>query len=262
MYTKNQLAEQFNEMGLSPNASLLVHSSMKSIGEVEGGAETVLDVLCEGLNSGLLVMPTHTWDTIIEENSTYDFRTEPSCTGILGTLLLKRPGAIRSLHPTHSVAAYGKDAEKFVEGEHLCQSPCPREGVMGKLLDRHGKVLFIGCPLSKNTFIHGVEEWAGVSHRLSEPILRNIVMRDGRVFFTAVARHSAPIPDVSLNYAKLEQPFLELGIAKEFRFGDARCVLCDCDGMTLLVSEMLILQPDLFLDDKPVEKSLLEAVAH
>ena len=262
MYSKQQLAAQLGAAGLTAASTLLVHSSVKSVGEVEGRAETILDVLCEAVSDGLLVMPTHTWDTINSENSIYDYRTEPSCTGILGTLLLRREGAVRSLHPSHSVVAYGKDAKKFVEGEHLCQSPCPRSGCMGKLLDRRGKVLFIGCPLTKNTFIHGIEEWAQIPDRLSEPELRYIVMRDGSMFFTMISGHSSPVGDVSQNYGKLEAPFLELGIAKEFTFGDARCVICDCEGMTSAVSEMLILEPDLFLDNKPVSRRLIDAVKY
>jgi len=261
MYTREQLAKQLSAMNIPSDAALLVHSSMKAIGEVEGGAETVIDTLCEHLSDGLLLMPTHTWATINNEHNTYDYRTEPSCTGILGQLLLRRPGAVRSLHPSHSVAAWGKDAEKFIEGEHLCQTPCPRDGIMGKLLDRKGKILFLGCPLSKNTFIHGVEEWAQIPNRLGEPELRYIIMPDGSTYFTMVSPHHAPISDVSVNYAKLEAPFLELGAASEHTFGDARCILCDCAAMTQIVSEMLILEPDLFLDSEPVSRRLIDAVS-
>lgn len=260
MYTRQQLASQLSEMNIPDDASLLVHSSMKSIGEVEGGAETVLDLLCGQLSNGLLIMPTHTWATVNNDHPVYDYTIEPSCTGVLGTLLLRRSGAVRSLHPTHSVAAWGKNAEKFVEGEHLAQTPCPRDGIMGKLLDAGGKVLFIGCPLSKNTFIHGIEEWAQIPDRLGEPELRYIIMRDGETFFNMVAPHKAPVSDVSINYAKLEAPFLELGAATEHYFGDARCILCDCAEMTRIVSEMLIIEPNLFLDNEPVSRRLIEAV--
>ncbi len=260
MYTKQQLLRQLGKTGLPSDASLLVHSSMKAVGEVRGGADTVLDAFCEYLKDGLLVMPTHTWATVNNEHNTYDYRTEPSCTGILGTLLSQRPGAVRSLHPSHSVAAWGHDAAEFVDGEHYAQTPCPRDGIMGKLLDRGGKILFLGCPLSKNTFIHGVEEWAQIPNRLGEPELRNIIMPDGSTFFTMVSPHRAPINDVSVNYAKLEEPFLELGVASVHQIGDARCVLCDCAGMTRVVSEMLILEPDLFLDGEPVSRRLIDAV--
>ena len=47
MYTKEQLKKQVENMGLTGEETILIHSSMKSIGEVEGGADTVLD---DGLN--------------------------------------------------------------------------------------------------------------------------------------------------------------------------------------------------------------------
>ena len=43
MYTKEQLKKQLENMGLTGNETILIHSSMKSIGEVAGGADTVLD---------------------------------------------------------------------------------------------------------------------------------------------------------------------------------------------------------------------------
>ena len=39
MYTKEQLKKQVENMGLTGEETILIHSSMKSIGEVEGGAD-------------------------------------------------------------------------------------------------------------------------------------------------------------------------------------------------------------------------------
>ena len=49
MYTKEQLKTQLENMGLTGEETILIHSSMKSIGEVEGGADTVLDAWIEYL---------------------------------------------------------------------------------------------------------------------------------------------------------------------------------------------------------------------
>ena len=43
MFTKEQLKEQIRQMGIQPNDTVLIHTSMKAIGEVEGGADTVID---------------------------------------------------------------------------------------------------------------------------------------------------------------------------------------------------------------------------
>ena len=42
-YTKQQLTDMIHRMGIQPDDSIMVHASMKSIGNVEGGADTVLD---------------------------------------------------------------------------------------------------------------------------------------------------------------------------------------------------------------------------
>ena len=41
MYTAKELKEQITTMGLNGTETILIHSSMKAIGAVEGGAETV-----------------------------------------------------------------------------------------------------------------------------------------------------------------------------------------------------------------------------
>ena len=43
MYTKEELKQQLRNVGLTGKETILIHSSMKAIGEVEGGADTVLD---------------------------------------------------------------------------------------------------------------------------------------------------------------------------------------------------------------------------
>lgn len=125
MFTKEQLKEQIAALGIQPTDTLLIHSSMKAIGEVEGGAHTVLDAFSEYLNEGLLILPTHTWWQINSEYNVFDVVNEPSCVGILTELFRKRPGVVRSWHPTHSVAALGKDAEDYVRGEEQFDTPCP-----------------------------------------------------------------------------------------------------------------------------------------
>lgn len=101
MHTKESLKKQLAAMGLTGEETILIHSSMKAIGETQKGADTVLDALMEFFEKGLLLLPTHTWKTINAENPVFDVDNEPACVGILPNLFLKRPGVIRSLHPTH-----------------------------------------------------------------------------------------------------------------------------------------------------------------
>jgi aminoglycoside 3-N-acetyltransferase len=61
MYKEQDLVKHLKELGINENGTLLVHSSMKSIGNVEGGGDTVLDALSEYMKNGFLVLPTHTY---------------------------------------------------------------------------------------------------------------------------------------------------------------------------------------------------------
>ncbi len=61
MYTKQDLAAQLQSMGILHTDAVMVHSSMKAVGEVEGGAETVIDVFLEYLRDGLFMTPAPRW---------------------------------------------------------------------------------------------------------------------------------------------------------------------------------------------------------
>ena len=166
-YTKADLKHDLAAMGLTGNETILIHSSMKSIGPVEGGADTVLDAWMEFFAEGLLLLPTHTWRFINEENRVFDVRRSPCCVGILPELFRQRPGVVRSLHPTHSMAAYGKGAAAYLEGELDANTPCTPGGCYDRLRAAHGKVLLLGVTHARNTFIHSVEEVLNVPNRLT-----------------------------------------------------------------------------------------------
>lgn len=250
MHTKGTITEGIAALGIKPNDTLLVHSSMKSLGEVQGGADTVLDAFIEYMQPGLLILPTHTWKQMNSEYPIFDPLTEPSCVGLMTNLFMKRPNVIRSWHPTHSVAALGNDAESYVAGDEQWDTPCSPKGCWGKLYVRKAKILFLGCSMNKNTFLHSVEEWNNISNRLSEDTLKlQVRMPNGKIMSRPVHYHKAPIEDISSNYGKMKAPFIKEGIAIEGYIGDANCVLADAVGMAELTTEYLKRNPDLFLND-------------
>ena len=124
-YTKQTLQQDLAAMGLTGTETILIHSSMKSIGAVEGGADTVLDALMEFFAEGLLLLPTHTWQFIDQDHPVFDVRRSPCCVGILPELFRQRPGIVRSLHPTHSIAASGRGAAEYLQGNWKTTPPAP-----------------------------------------------------------------------------------------------------------------------------------------
>lgn len=256
MHTKESLLKQLSEMNINPAGTLLVHSSMKAIGEVEGGADTVIDALMEYMKDGLLVLPTHTWAQMNEKYRVFNVKTEPSCVGLLTNVFRIRPGVRRSVHPTHSVAACGKDAEEFVRGEENSHSPCSKGGCWEKLLLRKAQILFLGCNLTKNTFLHGVEEWNDIPNRLSKnPEDFFSVDENGVIYNTYQHRHHCepPATEVSQYYGKMEPAFLKGGAIRYGAFGDAKCIVGDAVKMYEITSRYLKKDEHLFDDDTPVE---------
>lgn len=231
MYTKEALLNDIKNMGLSGTEAIMVHSSMKAIGEVEGGADTVVDAFMEYFKDGLFMTPTHTWAQMSAEYSVFDPATEPSCVGIITNVFRKREGVVRSLHPTHSIAAYGKGAEEYIKGEENATTPCPPGGGWDRLREVNAKILLLGVTHGRNTFIHSIDEALGVKDRLTpETTLMHIVMPDGSIRDVDMHRHYNSVLGTgafSDHFDKMKQAFYDLGAARKVKFGDAQCILCD-----------------------------------
>jgi aminoglycoside 3-N-acetyltransferase len=106
--TGGGLKRDLEALGVRRGGVLLVHSSLSSLGFVAGGAHTVIGALRMALGpEGTLVVPTHTWDRPGRGDFAFDVRSTPSCVGVISETFRAMPEAIRSLHPTHSVAAVG-----------------------------------------------------------------------------------------------------------------------------------------------------------
>lgn len=252
MYTKQDLIEHLEAANIDPKGTVLMHSSMKSIGQVEGGADTVLDALSEYMKDGLLALPTHTWATVNARNPKFYVETSEVCVGILPELFRKRPGVIRSLHPTHSVAAFGKDAKAFTSGDERWDTPCHRESAWGKLLDRKATILLVGVDLRRNTFIHGIEEWVDIPGRLTDGHEQlYTVLPDGTEISVPSRRHTGHWSEY---FIKVEGILVESGAMYSARLGDALVWVCDTVKMTEVLTEMLQFNPELFSDLKPVGK--------
>lgn len=252
MHTKESLIRDFRSLGIRSKGVLMIHSSMKAIGEVDGRADTVLDAMMEVMQDGLLLLPTHTWATVGSKNPVYDPATSPVCVGILPELFRQREGVLRSLHPTHSVGAYGAKAAEYIAGEELSRSPGGRNGCWGRLYDANAQILFLGCTLKRNTFLHSVEEWVSIPDRLTRGTeTLSIRMPDGSLLPCPQHRHSSSAGDVSQRYDKMEALFARRGAISYGKVGDAPCILGDARAMAECVLDVLAKDPNFFGHDRP-----------
>ena len=113
----NDLTQDLRRLHIEAGDILFVHSSFKSLGPVEGGAESVIKALEAAIGSeGLLLMPSFNlvdWDLRAE---TWDNATTPSTVGWITERFRQLPGVYRSDHYSHSVAARGKGGKGVRSG--------------------------------------------------------------------------------------------------------------------------------------------------
>ncbi len=171
--TRDDIAHGLRQLGLRPGDKLLVHSSLKSFGRVDGDADTVIDGVLDVLGDcGTLLAPTLTGGPeYAPENPPHvDLRTAACWTGAIPEALRQRAAATRSTHPTHSVTALGADADTLTANHYLAPTPCGYTSPYQRLLRAGGKIAFFGCGLSVCTTFHAIESIACVEYHLQKQI--------------------------------------------------------------------------------------------
>lgn len=235
-------------MGILPSDTLLIHSSMKSIGSVPGGADEVLDALMAYFEQvGMLLFPTLSYSLVNTEHPVFDVRNTKAVTGILPELFRQRPGVFRQLHPTHSISAYGKNAAAFVATKSVPSTPVPEDSPWKKLVDAKGKVLFLGVGgVHCNTLLHGVEEWnhaTSVYTEAKQPL--ELIDYDGTRIPCPMSRHTG---EHSRFYNRIEPVFRKHGILTEGKFGAADCLLLDAAKAAEITGAILAQYPAAFTE--------------
>ena len=240
MFTKDALKKQLQAMGLKPTDTVVIHTSMKAIGDVEGGAEGVIDTFCEYLSEGLFLVPTHTWDNVTPDNPYFDVRTSIPNIGLIPRTAAFRKDGVRSLHPTHSLWAHGTDAESFVANEENAPSPTPKGYCWDKIADRHGKILLIGVGNEKNTFIHSIEERIALPDRISDQSYAiTVTDSDGNsLTHPFYQQYCSKTEDISWFFGNFEKPMVEMGVQTFGSFGDAKVCLVDAMGCRKLLTKI------------------------
>ena len=189
MLTRGDIHDFLESVGIRHDNTVLVHTSMRSLGEVEGGCDGLIDSFTSYLSDGLFIVPTHTWANVGASSPVYDVRRTETCIGALPNVAAFRTDGVRSLHPTHSVAAFGKDSLDFVRGEENATSPCWTGGVWQRLYDRSAVVLLIGVGLDRNTYFHAIDEMIDLPGRLTDPIPLTVIGYLGEEYKLSFRKH-------------------------------------------------------------------------
>ncbi len=203
------ILEKFHEFGVKSGDKFILHSSLKSLGKVEGGADTVIDAMLESVHpGGTVFVPSSTF------GKPFNPTTSTSEVGWITEVFRKRPGVIRSLHPSHSVAGIGPDAARILAG-HEMTTPMGPGSPLIKLAAEGGFIMLIGATHEGNSTVHCAHELAQV------PFLNTF--RDMEVFDddgnVRIAR--ALIPGCSSGFDNVEPLLVENNALRIDKLGNA-----------------------------------------
>lgn len=165
MVTKQDITDAMRRLGVTQGDLLMVHSSYKSLGPVEGGADAVIGGIEAALGKeGTLAFATLCQTDAKSLRSSW-YMDKPTDVGYLNEYFRKLLYVYRSNHPSHSAAARGKQAyeltfEHTAYGYHL--SPWGNDlfaesSPWAKLYRMQGKILLLGCGSRPITMKHYVE---------------------------------------------------------------------------------------------------------
>lgn len=245
-----ELVAGLRELGLAAGVDLLVHSSLRSLGRVEGGAGTVCEALVRAVSpGGTVCVPTLTGRRELTAANPPRFTPDDRCwTGAIPEAMRHRTEALRSLHPTHSVACVGPRAAELVRDHELSPTPCGEGTPYLRLARSGGRILFIGCTLESNTTFHGIEEELGLGYVCYEDTVDAVVLTPGgeKTITTRIHAHG---PGPARCFSAAGPLLEEAGCLRRGTIGAAECILIESGAMVEIVSRRLREDPEFLLAD-------------
>ncbi|KAE8395606.1 SPBc2 prophage-derived aminoglycoside N-acetyltransferase-like protein YokD [Aspergillus alliaceus] len=234
--TIESITRQLNALDEIRGTTILLHSSLSSLGWVCGGAEAVVLAILSAIGpDGTLVVPTHTgdnsdpaewqcppvpreWHAIIRAASP-PYNPPTSRTrgmGVIAETIRTWPGAVRSAHPQTSFAAVGPLAEWLMKG-HEVDCRLGESSPLAKLEKVDAKVLLLGVGFDVCTAFHLAEY--RVANNAEEHMENNsfaIATEEGRQWITVTDIRISSDP-----FGDLGGDFQKAGLVIEGRVGNA-----------------------------------------
>jgi len=237
--SRSDLAAGLRHLGLGRGDLVYVHSSLSSLGWVEGGASAVLEAMRDVVGpAGTLMVPTFTFSG----TDTFDVLRSPSKTGAITEAVRNHPEAVRSWHPAHAPCAIGPLAEWLV-ADHILYGPldigCP-EDRMAKL---GGWVLLLGVDHRVNSTVHIGEAYAGsvarlVRYNALNPARPKVIASNGQTLTVSITS----MPGCSAGFGAVERAMRAANRIRYGLIGEARCQLMR--GQDIIDQTIALLKDD------------------
>lgn len=213
------LAAGLRALGVRPGDAVFAHSSLRSFGRVAGGAAAVVQALVDAVGAdGTVAMPIFRrffWDGA---DQVWDRDASPSLMGAITEALRTWPGARRSTHAPHPIAAVGRHAQDLAGRRN--RSDFAFDSPFQRLIELDAWILLLGVGWEVCTLFHLLEERAEVEYR-EWVDLEGTVVEDGaarRERYPFLKRRAGVANDFAPFGALLESA----GLVAEVRIGASR----------------------------------------
>jgi aminoglycoside 3-N-acetyltransferase len=254
--TEQSVVDGLRDIGIRDGDFVVLHSSLSSLGWVDGGPETVVDAFLEVLGEGgTLMTPTFT-NCFAPRNGLkrdkqgpFDPHRTPSSTGRITETVRCRSGSFRSLHPIHSAAAIGMLAETLTRGhENACDfGP---ETPFGQSMRADATIVLLGVGQRVNSTLHAVEDILGMPYLEDEQAL--IVREDGSIGTFACKQCPTGCRDFYRGEgSKWNRAIQKSGVVRHARLARAPVQIMHAAGLAQAALDLLEADPELLLCDRP-----------
>jgi len=244
-YDGAKLKARLRSAGIAESDTVLVHSNFKPDSGFRGAPLDLVNALVDTVGEkGNLLMVSIPFRgaayDYLAQGKRFDVRKTLSMMGLVTEMFRRRPGTLRSLHPTHPVLALGKDAERLVRHHEQCLYPCGPGSPFEKFREMKGKLLFFDVSFRSITFFHYVEDL--FKERLPFPVYSDrlfevpAVDENGK---SVVIRTYAFNSEAVRMAGKLEAEMSRTGRIKKGRIGNSSFVLASAEDVVACFSEMI-----------------------
>jgi aminoglycoside 3-N-acetyltransferase len=243
-YDAPRLQAELRRLGISATDTLLVHSNFEPMSGFIGAPSDLANAFVETVGEGNLLMVSipfrgSAYDYLAQDK-VFDVRKTLSMMGLVTEMFRRRPGTLRSLHPTHPVLAYGRDAATIVAGHEACLYPCGPGSPFEKFRALKGKILFFDVGFGSITFFHHVEHL--LQDQLPFPVYADrrftaqvVDAQGGKRFVTTFAFNK----DVSRDAKKVESEMVRRGLIRTGRVGNSKMLLVTAEDVVTCMSAMV-----------------------
>ena len=249
------IIQGLRRIGVRAGDTVFFHSSLSSLGYVEGGADTVIDGFLEAVGPGGTVAVStchfsgwHYEYVLRAEKPSFDVGNSVSRMGRITEVLRRRPDAIRCLDSSNAMCAIGNQAKYLAEGALQCCTPCGRDSAWGKLGELDAHYLFLGTGWPTCTLMHACEEYAHAPYTfMDEPSRLEVRDSRGRTHIHVQKVHTPKVPRA---YVNMEPVMQKKGLIQYTRIGAARVTRMNARELIEEGTRCILEDPGFLLRDR------------